>query len=167
MLLIGVVRKPHGLSGELSVEPLTDFPERFSPGLRVTWSLGEARRELTVASARPHGGRLLLTFEEAAGLEAARGLLGGDLSVDEARAHPAPEGYVYRNEIEGWPCRDRQGRLLGNVTDLGQTAAGPTLEIVKPDGKSALIPWVEGILVEIDRGRRQIVLDPPEGLLEL
>jgi 16S rRNA processing protein RimM len=167
MLLIGTVRKPHGLAGELSIEPATDFPERFAPGLRVTWRLGEAQRALTVATSRPHAGRLLLTFEEASGLDAARGLLGGELWVAETEAHPAPEGYVYRHEIEGWPCRDLQGRLLGNVSDLGQTPAGPTLEIVTPEGKSALVPWVEGILVSIDRERRQIVLDPPEGLLEL
>jgi 16S rRNA processing protein RimM len=167
MLLIGIVRRPHGLSGELSVEPATDFPERFVSGLSVTWRRGSEERGLTVAAVRPHGSRLLIRFEEADGIDAARELVGGDLLVPVERAHPAPEGYVYSHEIEGFACRDREGRTLGRATRLDTTAAGATLQVEKPGGDIALVPWVEGILVEINREKRVIVLDPPEGLMEL
>ena len=34
-------------------------------------------------------------------------------------------------------------------------------------GREALVPFVHPIVVDVDRAARRIVLDPPEGLLEL
>ena len=52
-VVIGRVVRPHGLKGEVAVEVLTDFPERFSEGLRVRLS-GDAReaREVSIVEVR-------------------------------------------------------------------------------------------------------------------
>ena len=41
------------------------------------------------------------------------------------------------------------------------------LSVDTPERKGALVPFVEGIVVAVDRGGRRIVIDPPAGLLEL
>ena len=120
-----------------------------------------------VVSARPHGSRLLITFEGVQGVEEARELAGGDLEVPEEEAAPAPEGFLYGHEIEGWRCEDRGGRVAGTVRQLERTAAGPLLAIDTPSGREALVPFVWPIVVAVDRAERRIVIDPPEGLLEL
>jgi 16S rRNA processing protein RimM len=167
MLLVGIVRRPHGLLGEVSVEVATDFPQRFVPGLKLLWTRGTERRSLSLLSARPHGGRLLLSFKGVSSPEAARALSGGDLSVDENEAFPAPAGFFYSRELEGFQCVDASGRTLGVVRALEQTPAGPLLTLDTSAGKEELVPFVEEMVREIDRDRRRILLDLPEGLLDL
>jgi 16S rRNA processing protein RimM len=167
MLLIGVVRRPHGLAGEVSVEALTDFPDRFTPGLRVEWSRDGGTRPLVVRSSRPHGTRVLLAFEGIDGVDAAREISGGELSVRDEDAVSPPDGFLFGHRLEGWRCEDRDGKLAGTVRLLENTPAGPLLSIETAGGREALIPFVAPIVVSVDEAGRRIVIDPPEGLLEL
>jgi len=167
MLLVGVIRRPHGLDGELSVEPMTEFPERFVPGAEVDWRSGETARRVTIRSVRKHGKRLLVSFEGFGGVDAARSLAGGELSVADAEAAPPRSDFYYSHQVEGWRCVDRAGRLAGIVKTLEQTVAGPLLAIETPSGREALVPFVDPIVVCVDEEGRRIVIDPPEGLLEV
>ncbi len=166
-LVVGRVARPHGLSGEVSVEPWTDFPQRFVPGLRLLWRRGAVERQLTVAEARGNGRRLLLRFEGFSSVESARALQGGELCVSEAEAFPAPEGFYYAFEIQGFTCEGPSGKFLGRATGLESTPAGPMLTIETAPGKEALVPFAHPIVARVDREERRIVLDPPDGLLEL
>lgn len=168
LVVVGRVQRTHGLEGEVSVEPATHFPERFQAGARLLWRReGAAERTLILASTRPHGGRLLLRFEGIGEVDAARALSGGNLCVPAAEAVPAPEGFYYSHEIEGFRCEDPEGKPLGSATGVEQTPAGPLLSITLPSAKEALVPFVAEFVVRIDRDARTIVLDLPAGLLDL
>jgi 16S rRNA processing protein RimM len=167
LLVVGRVERPHGIGGEVSVSIQTDFPERFSAGEGLLWRRGEESRELRVASSRPHGRRVLLGFDGVGDLAAARALAGGDLCIARERAHPAPPGFFYEHEILGWDCEDTTGKRLGEAVGLEKAPGSPMLSVQVAPGKIALVPFVHGIVVSIDRAARRIVLDPPEGLLDL
>jgi 16S rRNA processing protein RimM len=167
MLLVGVVRRPHGREGEVSVEALTSFPDRFRPGLPLMWKKEGEEKQLTLSGARPHAGRMLLAFEGVRNLTAARELAGGELFVADEDRVPPPEGFYYSQDIEGFRCEDPTGMPLGTVTNLEQTPAGPLLLVEMPGKGSVLVPFVRGIVVRIESRGRRIVLDPPEGLFEL
>jgi 16S rRNA processing protein RimM len=166
-IVVGLVQRPHGLRGELSVEILTDFPERFAEGSAVIWRRGDLERELRIASARPHGRRLLLTFAGVSDPVSARALQGGELCVAEEDLFRAPEGFFYSHEVRGWACEDASGRPLGVADGLEQTPAGPLLSVETGPGRIALVPFVHPIVVRVEREARKIVLDPPAGLMEL
>jgi len=74
---------------------------------------------------------------------------------------------VYGHRIEGWRCEDVSGRLAGIVRGLERTAAGPLLSIETPSGREALVPFVDPIVVAVHEEERRIVIDPPDGLLDL
>ena len=148
------------------MEPRTQFPERLSPGRHLHWEKDGVRRTLTISSARPQSGRLLLAFEGIQDLPAAAALAGGELSVDSAEPG-RPEGFLFSDEVEGWECVDSRGRVIGRVSDLQTTAAGPLLSLAGKDEREILVPFVWPIVVSVDREARRIVLEPPEGLLEL
>lgn len=167
MLLVGTVRRPHGLRGEVSVEVATDFPDRFVPGATLYWSAGLRRRVLRLRSARRHGARMLMCFEGVPSLEAARELGGGELCIPAEEAVPPPADFYYSHEVDGWSCLDIAGRILGVARRLDETAAGPLLSVETSAQKEALVPFVRPIVVSVDRRQRRIVLDLPEGLLEL
>jgi 16S rRNA processing protein RimM len=167
MLLVGIIRRPHGVSGEVSVEVATDFPERFASGRSLLWRRADAEQSLTIASVRPHGKRLLMRFETVEGGDAARALAGGELWVPEAEAVPPPEDSYYVHELEGFRCEDPSGRFLGTAERLEQTRGAATLVLRTESGKPVAVPFVRPIVSSVDRAKRRVVLDPPEGLMEL
>jgi len=168
LLVVGRLHRVHGLKGEISAEVLTAFPERLHPGATLLWQreLEEPRR-LTVTAVRAHGERVLMRFEGIEGVDAARALCPGDLCVPARDAVPAPEGFFYSHELRGFACVDRAGRPLGTAAGVEETPAGPLLSLTLPSGKEALVPFVAEFVVSIDREGASIVLELPDGLLDL
>jgi 16S rRNA processing protein RimM len=165
-VVIGRVVKPHGLKGEVVVEVLTDFPERFSEGLRVLLSGGAFEaREARIAAVRPHLGRVLLTFEEISDVSTAETLRNAELSVSAADVAARPPGYVYHWEIEGASVVDAAGRPLGRVAELADAGGRPLLVVETARGPRD-VPFASPIVVSVDVAGRRVVLDPPPGLLD-
>lgn len=161
--MVGRIVRPHGLLGEVSVEILTDFPERFAEG--VSLALGpDGGRRLRIASARPHGGRFLIRFD-GVDLEEAERLRGVDLCVTPSEAPPRPEGYVFHYELQGCRVVTGEGEELGTVTDLQDVGGRPLLSVATPRGERS-IPFTRPIVVEVDLASRRVVVAPPVGLLE-
>jgi 16S rRNA processing protein RimM len=167
LVVVGRLARPHGLRGEMSVEVLTDFPERFVPGLSVVASLpgGGRRRELVVASVRPGGERLLVAFEGIPSRTEAEELRGLDIAVPRGSEVPRPEGFFYHFDVEGCRAVDRGGRELGVVTGLEEVGGRALLTLRTPGGEKD-VPFVEPIVVSVDLAGHVVVLDPPAGLLD-
>lgn len=165
-VVIGQILKPHGLKGEVVVEVLTDFPERFSEGLNLRLSGGVREAgEVRIVAVRPHQGRLLITFEGISDSSAAESLRGAELSVSAADIAPRPPGFVYHWEIEGAAVVDAKGLPLGRVTELADAAGRPLLVVETARGPRD-VPFASPIVVSVDVAARRIVLDPPPGLLD-
>ena len=167
LLVVARVHRPHGLRGEVSAEVVTAFPERLRPGAALIWQKDAQTRRLELAEARAHGNRMLLRFDAIADAGAARALAGGDLCVAVEDAVPPPEGYFYSHELRGFACVDPRGLPIGTAAGVQETPAGPLLSVTLPNGKEALVPFVAEYVTRIDRSGRSIILDLPEGLLEL
>lgn len=167
LVVVGHLARPHGLRGEMSVEVLTDFPDRFVPGLSLVASdpRGARRRDLVVATVRGGGERLLLSFEGVSSRTEAEELRGLDVAVPAGSESPRPEGFVYHFDVEGCRAVDRTGRELGVVAGLTEVGGRSLLELRTPGGTRD-VPFVEPIVVEVDLPGRLVVLDPPPGLLD-
>jgi 16S rRNA processing protein RimM len=155
------------LTGEVLVEPLGDFADVFGPGVDCVWKSGERARNVTVSGKRGHSGRMLLSFEGIANVDAARELAGGVLCVLPERLPERPPDFYRSDEIHGWRCEDPAGQLLGAVELLEETPAGPQLTLRTPAGKEVLIPFVHPLVRSIDAPAQRIVLDLPDGLMDL
>lgn len=164
-VLVGRVARAHGLTGEVAVEVVTDFPGRFVPGARLLLREGAALRPVVVSSVRWHGDRLLMRLEGIADRDGADRLRGAELLVDEAQLAPRPPGFVYHFEVEGCTAVARDGSPLGVVRAL-QEVAGRHLLVLETARGERDVPFVEPIVVSVDLEARRVTLDPPEGLLE-
>ena len=58
----------------------------------------------------------------------------------------------------------REGTELGTVTEVYPVRPSHLLEVAGPGGE-LLLPLNPHFVVEFDRERRRVVVDPPEGLL--
>ena len=148
---MGRIAKPHGLSGELVVDLVTNRVERLSPGSVLSTPNG---RRLTVRSSRPFNKRWIVTFDEVPDRDAAEALHSVPL-VAEAIAEPDA---LFVHDLVGASVQDRDGRALGTVRTV---VANPASDLLELD-RGALIPLV----FVIEHGPGRIVVDIPEGLIE-
>ena len=169
LVAVGEVLRPHGLSGEVRVRVLTDRPEERFSGLRdcVLWDPEIDRREnCHIAACRLDGETVLVKMEGVDSPEHARQLAGRMLAVDRAEVLPAPEGCFYPWQMEGARVETRDGRVAGRFVGI-ESGGAQELWVIADGERERLIPAVAEIVVEVNVAERRIVIDPPEGLLEL
>jgi 16S rRNA processing protein RimM len=169
---VGRIGRPHGVGGDVVVGVRTDEPElRFAPGSRLDTdpvSVGP----LTVAGRRWHSGNLLVRFEGIGDRTAAAELGGTWLMADSATFAALDDPDVFRDgDLVGLCVRTVDGTVVGTVTDVlhhGQDILA--IQPAAPPGARAgqiLVPFVKPIVPEVDIPGGVLVIDPPEGLLNL
>jgi 16S rRNA processing protein RimM len=172
---VGRIGRPHGIRGDVVVGVRTDEPElRFAPGSRLDTdpvSVGP----LTVAGHRWHSGELLVRFEGIGDRTAAAGLGGTWLLADSATFAALDDPDVFRDgDLVGLSVRTVDGTVVGTVTDV--LHHGQDVLAISPAaaggaggaaGRQILVPFVKAIVPEVDLSGGVLVIDPPEGLLNL
>jgi 16S rRNA processing protein RimM len=167
MAVVGRVARPHGLRGDVVVNPETDFvAERFRPGATVWTRAGGREEELTIASARMQNGRPVVGFEGLSSIDAVERLAGVELRVPEASLQPLEPGRYYEHQLVGCSVETAAGATVGSVVRVESGVGGSRLVVEGARGE-VLVPLAVDICVEIDVGARRIRIAPPEGLLEL
>jgi 16S rRNA processing protein RimM len=178
LLEVGRIVAAQGLKGELRVNPLSDFPERFTrPGPR--WL---RQRQGTVTEARLLSGRQLpgkelfvIRLEGVDDRSAAEALVGQELLVPAADRPRLAKGEFHLLDLMGLEVRllaDAQASgsdapPIGLVRDLIH-AGNDLLEVeLTTSGRSLLIPFVQAIVPQVELGEGWIGITPPPGLLEL
>ena len=168
LVAVGQVLRPYGLRGEVKVRPLTDRPrERFGRLERcVLWEPDrDLREECRIASCRFDGETVLIRVEGVDSPEVARRFQGRLLAVSRDEVLPLAEGQFYPWQLEGAVVETRDGRPVGRFVRVESGAQD--LWVIEDEGRQRLIPAVASIVVEVSVADRRIVIDPPEGLLEL
>ena len=160
-MAVGVVLTSFGLQGEMKVEPLTPFADRFNRR-RKLWFAGEER---TVQHSRVNErGTVVLKLSGIDAPEQVAALRGEFLQVPESTRPPLPEGEYYRDDLLGLAVRTTGGDDLGTVIDLLPTGANDVLLVRGEDGEQ-LVPLIDDIIVAIDLPARLITIEALPGLL--
>jgi 16S rRNA processing protein RimM len=127
---------------------------------------GEATESFTIESVRFHRGRPILALAGVDTMDAAEALAGLELRVGPEALQSLPSGSFYHHDLIGCAVVTPDGSAIGKVTSVEGTAAGSRL-VVHGRAGEVLIPLAEGICLEVDVTARTIVVEPPEGLLDL
>lgn len=167
-LVVGRIGRAHGVRGEVAVDVRTDDPDRrFAAGSVLDTDPAEGG-PLTVAGARAHSGRLLVSFvgvNDRTGAEALRGLL----LVADSVTSPAvaePDEY-WDHQLVGLVALTVAGEPLGPVEEVLHPPGGDLLVVRRADAGELLVPFVREIVPEVDLDGGRLVVDPPPGLLDL
>lgn len=162
-LVVGKIRKPHGVRGEVSMEVITHFPERLQPGTVIY--IGDDYQPYRIRSLRWHGRLLLLSFDTFHDPESA-GVLRNQLAYVRAEDRPPlPDGEYYHHQLLGLRVVSDEGDRLGILHQILETGANDVY-IVRPEvGREILLPATEEVVlaVDLDLGEMRVHLLP--GLL--
>lgn len=166
MVIVGRIARPHGIRGEVVIDPATDFPEdRFAEGATVFAERGGAVTTMTVSASRMHAGRPIVRFAASETMNDAEALRGLELRVPESELGELPENVWYHHQLLGSRVRTKDGRDVGTVTAISGPTERSILVIDGPDGQ-ALVPLVAAFCT-VDVAGKTVEIDPPEGLLEV
>ena len=162
-LVVGRIGRAHGVLGEATIEVRTDdADQRFLIGNKLTLDNG---KELEIKSSRWHNQVLLLSFigiNDRNQIEELRDQL---MSADVDIIQLAPGEYHYQQLI-GCEVFLEKGDLVGAVTEIVKLP-GQDLLSIERNGKEVLVPMVAAIIISIDVEKKKIVINPPEGLLDV
>jgi 16S rRNA processing protein RimM len=171
-LVVGHLTKPHGTRGELLIWPLTDHPEEvFSPGRRLlvgteSGEVTEPPVEVEVEEGRPYKKGYLVRLVGVANRSAAEALVTRYVLLPTEELGELGEGEVHYHQLLGLTVTTTEGTVVGQVREVYETEPRHLLEVKGAD-RVHLIPFSPEIVrtVDVDAGR--LVIEPPEGLLDL
>ena len=170
LIIVGRVRKAHGVRGDLVVEPLSDEADAvFAAGRRVvagtiTGDAAKGRPELHIASSTPFKGGFIIHFDEIADRDVADTWRERFFLVPADELTPPAEGEVYLHELNGMRVELESGEPVGTVSTIYELPQGITLDVERASG-SVLIPY-DRVVTSVDRDARVIRISPPDGLLD-
>lgn len=172
-LVVGHIAKAHGTKGELFVWPLTDDPEDiFRDGSELL--LGDVEGELpddaatvVVETARAFKRGLLVRLVGHESREDADTVVRRYLLVPADRVAPLNDDEAFYHELLGLAVETVDGVMVGKVREVFEAVPNDLLEVVDDSRRARLIPFTSRIVRTLDRDGRRIVIDPPEGLLDL
>jgi 16S rRNA processing protein RimM len=174
-IIVGRVRKAHGIRGEVVVETITDAPDAiFASGRRVfagtaTGELAPNRLELHVATVRPFNDGYLVGFAEVPDRTAAESWRGRYLLLPADEVAPPADDEVYVHELVGMRVQLQDGASLGVVEETYELPQGLAIDVRREaprEKETVMLPYDDRTIASVDRETRTIVVTPPDGLLE-
>ena len=188
-LVIGKIIKAHGMKGFVEAKSLTDFPERFKPGLRVYASdfdlsetgfdykfskqsdtqgyLKSSVTRLRLEKVGAKGNNLLLKFQEVKNRREAENYKGHFLQVPITEAVSLPENAYWYHQIEGLKVATASGEIIGEITGILKTGSNDIYVVSRGrDKKEVLIPATKEVVKKVDLKNQRMVIEPLPGLLD-
>jgi len=159
-LAVGVIRKGHGVNGELLMDVLTDFPRRLRA--RKTVYLGENHEPYVLTRVRSHVDTLLLSFEGIEDLDTAEKLRNLTVYVRTEDLPPLPEGNYYHHQLIGIRVVDEDGKEIGHLTEILETGANDVYVVVNEAGEETLLPAIVDVIKTVDVGQGVMTVSPQE-----
>jgi 16S rRNA processing protein RimM len=96
----------------------------------------------------------------------AEALAGAELKMPASALGPLPANTFYRHDLVGCEVTGSAGQTFGRVTGV-QGPLERSLLIVATGRGEMMVPMAAGIVVEVDAPGKRIVVELPEGLMEL
>jgi 16S rRNA processing protein RimM len=166
-IAIARIARPRGNRGEVLADLYTDFPDRFQALDEVWLEFPDgSRRSMVLENTWKHKGREVLKFAGIDTISSAETLGGCWVEIPAEKAVPLPAGTYYDHDLIGCSVQDTCGNKFGTVQEILHFAENSLLAVKDLD-KEYLIPVAESICTRISIKDKLIIVNPPEGLMDL
>jgi 16S rRNA processing protein RimM len=159
-IVVGRVVAPWGVKGEMKVEVMTDFPDRFSPEEAVY--IGGS--PVTIERSRWHKGMVILKLAEIDSAEAVERIRGQFMEVPREQVRPLSENEYYQFQVVGLEVWTTDGEFLGRIIRILPTGNNDVYVVLSGD-REVLIPAIDDVVKSVDLEQGRIVIEVIEGLL--
>lgn len=157
-LVVGKLRRPHGLDGDVLMEVITDFPERMRRGRQLF--IGEEHVPVILDKGHSHPPFLLLKFRGYDTPETVGSFRNAYVYVRADALPPLPEGEYYLHQLVGLHVFTEDGQALGVLTEVLATGANDVYLVSAPDGKEILLPAIREVILGVDLAEKTMRVRP-------
>ncbi len=165
---LGTLVSKYSFRGELHAKLDTDEPDRYTTLESVLIEFNQTLIPFFVEKAQLHKSNLLrIKFEDINDEKAADSLIGCDLFLPLTLLPKLEGDQFYFHEIIGFEVIDKRQGFVGQIETVNDQTAQTIIEVRSPNGKQHLIPLVASWMEKLDRKKQQLILNTPEGLLDL
>jgi len=161
-LVVGFIRRPHGIKGEVLMEVHTDFPERIK--VNTTVFVSDEYKPVVIASRRRHAKGLIIRFRGIKNPEQAGLYRNTWVYVPTADRPALPEGEYYHHQLIGLNVITDKGQNLGMLVNVMETGANDVYSVQDANGNEILLPAIPSVVLDIDLVERQMHVHLLDGL---
>jgi 16S rRNA processing protein RimM len=159
-IAIGKIRRTHGVHGELLIDLLTEFPQRFKKGSVVM--VGKEYDRYTISTFRLTATGALISFEDLTDCDQAAFLRNQMIYGTTAESPRLAEGEFYHHEVLGMDVVTESGQRIGKVDEIIETGANDVYVVINEEGQEILLPVIKSVILMFIREKNEIVVRPPE-----
>jgi len=163
-LVVGFLRRAHGVRGEMIMDLHTDFPERLRSGRKLF--IGDQHKPVTLSGARSHAKGMLVKLKGVDTPEDVVPFRNQWVYVKSTDVPALPKGKLYQHELLGFTVVDNDENRLGELVEIIETGANDVYVVRNESGKEILLPAIPSVILEIDSARRVIRVHLLEGLID-
>jgi 16S rRNA processing protein RimM len=163
---LGKITRLHGYKGAMVLYIDADDPTRYYTVNAVYVELNGQLIPHFIQRADPKANQVIVTFEGVDGEEAAQRYVNKAIYLPISTLPKLSGKQFYYHEVIGFTITDLNFGVVGQVKAITDHPTNP-LFMVDHQGKEVLIPMNDDCLVEINRDKGIIVVDTPEGLIDL
>ncbi len=161
---VAVITKPKGLKGELNVHILEDFQaEVLTPGPVFLSMEGQQIPYLIESLEIVSSNMVRMKLKNVDTPEVAESLRKVKMLLPSERAEPFKTA---ESELISFDVFD-DDHHIGKVKELLSTKAQDLISVITDEGVEVLIPFVDAFIVEQDNVNQKLILNLPEGLVDL
>ena len=163
---LGEIVTTHGLNGWLKLSAFNPSTNALSPGVEVFLEHGGRRSAHRLEASSQHKKQFLIKLGDINSIDDAARYIGSTLAVGEAALEALEPNQYYHYQIIGFEVFHLNGDRVGTILSTMSTPAGEIYVVQGPD-KEHLIPAAREIIEQVDFDARKIIVNPPDGLLDL
>ena len=166
MYLIGYILKPQGLNGEVKVECVSPYPERFNRLDSVYLELEGKKHSYSIENVRISDRFVYIKFSEINSRDNAELLRNAEVLIEEKDLiQPADDEY-FIHDLIGCKVVSENNDVIGVLSDVVQMSSNDVYVVKNSEGIEVLIPATKEVVKQVDIRQRQIIIQVLEGLLD-
>ncbi len=162
-VLVGRLGRPHGIRGGIRIHSYHALSDLLNEGMRLRVTVSQSVTKDAVVR-KIYGQGDLLELEGINDRDAAETLRGCEVQAHRDDFSALADDEIYLVDFLGAQVRLPDGSRLGTIVAFGDNGAQPLADVKSEDGKVVSMPFVPGIIVELDEEKKEVIVDPPEGL---
>jgi 16S rRNA processing protein RimM len=164
---LGKIAKKFSFKGEVLLYLDTDEPELYENLESVLVELNKNLIPFFIENSSLHKNDFLrVKFEEVDNEEEANSIIGCEIYLPLSMLPKLEGKKFYFHEVIGFEIEDKRLGIVGKIVSVNDTTAQPLFEVLNGEVE-ILIPMIDHFLVDIDRKNKKVVMDLPEGLIEM
>ena len=164
-LAIGLLRRPHGVRGEIMLEIQTNQPEQFSAG--ATFYVGKEYLPLTIATKRQHNKGFLLSFEGINDRDEIGCFRNYHIYTKIIDLPSLPEGQFHNHQLIGLKVIEKETQeTLGELKEIIKTGANDVYLVKDESGREILLPAIPAVILDVELADRQMSVFLLPGLVD-